>query len=425
MYSEIKKLKSEVSRRALMQGIAGLSLGVSSVAPSFLSAATSMGTSSGDRKKVVRIFLPGAMTHIDSFDPKPQTPSVMGDTKVIKTNTGEEISAYYPELAKRMDKLALVRSMTSTEADHERAQYLNATSYAVLGTTKHPDFGAWMLKMKGSQNEALPASVSIQGGGTGGYLGTDYDPFDITNTREPLKGLVMNDPTSEESLALLKLMANVRRDFHKKYRVEQVDSYASFYNDSIKFMQSKDLEAFDLTKEDKASKEKYNIKHGEKLLLARRLLQANVQYISVGVNDGWDTHFNLWDETNYPTKAKALDIALATFIDDLYEHGLNKNTIFTVNTDFGRSPEITEGGRNHHRRAFSAIIGGAGVKNGIIYGKTDDKAFSVVENPVFPHDFNATLAKLVGIDLNKEIYSPDNRPFTVARGGNAVPGLIA
>ena len=87
------------------------------------------------------------MSHIDSFDPKPQTPEVMGNTKTVRTNTGEQISAYFPKLAKRMDKFALIRSMTSPEADHMRAQYLNRTSYPVLGT-KHPDFAAWLLKMR-------------------------------------------------------------------------------------------------------------------------------------------------------------------------------------------------------------------------------------------------------------------------------------
>jgi len=417
MFPDFKKLKSEVSRRTLMQGIAGLSLGVGTTAPNFLSAA-----SSSKPKKVVRIFLNSGISHLDSFDPKPQSPELMGDTKVIKTNTGEELSEYFPKLAQRMDKISLVRSMCSPEADHARAQYLNATSYPVLGTTKHPDFGAWMQRLAGSQNEALPSSVSIGGKGSGGYLGTDFDPFYISSPNDPLKGLMMENPTSDESLELLKLMADVRKKFHKENRIEHVESYRAFYNDSIKFMQSKDLDAFDLKKEDEATKKKFAIPHGERFLLARRLLEADVQFISIGIG-GWDDHFDLWE--SFPEKANNLDAALALFIDDLYERGLFEDTILTVTSDFGRSPKITEGGRNHHRRAFTSIIAGAGIKNGIIYGKSDDQGMKVAENTVAPSDFNATLAAAAGLNTEKEIFSPDNRPFTIARGGEVVKDLLA
>ncbi len=418
MFENLNQLKSEVSRRKLMQGIASMSLGVGTAAPTFLSAAPA--PKSG-RKKVVRVFLNAGISHLDSFDPKPQSPELMGDTKTIKTNTGETLSEYFPELAKIMDKITLIRSMCSPEADHSRAQYLNATSYPVLGTTKHPDFGAWMKKLSGSQNEALPASVSIDGKASGGYLGTDYDPFTVSSPKEPLKGLMRDEPTSKENMELLKLMADVRKNFHQQNQIEHVESYRSFYNDSIKFMQSKDLAAFDITKEDPATQKKFNIPHGEKFLLARRLLQADVQFVSIGIG-GWDSHFNLWD--SFPAKANALDKALATFIDDLYENGMFEDTILNVTSDFGRSPKITEGGRNHHRRAFTSILAGAGVKNGMIYGRSDDQGMKVEENTVAPNDLNATLAKLVGLDLEKEIYSPDNRPFTIARGGKAIKDVM-
>jgi uncharacterized protein (DUF1501 family) len=235
---------------------------------------------------------------------------------------------------------------------------------------------------------------------------------------------MMDDPTSDESLELLKLMAKVRTKFHQRNQTEHVESYRAFYNDSIKFMQSKDLEAFDTAKEDEATKKKYMIPHGDKFMLARRLIEADVQYVSIGIG-GWDDHFNLWEETNFPTKSRNLDKALAVFIDDMHERGLFKDTVFNVVTDFGRSPKITEGGRNHHRRSFTWLLGGAGVKNGMIYGKTDDQGMKVIENPIAPNDFNATLASIVGMNVEKEIYSPDNRPFTVARAGRVIKDLMA
>ena len=267
MISNLKNLNGDLSRRTMMQSIAGMTLGVSAAMPNAFSAMTETSLAS-NKKKVVRIFLPGGMTHMDSFDPKPQSPELMGDTKVVKTNTGEEISAYFPMLAQRMDKLALVRSMVSPEGDHERGRYLIETSYALLGTIKHPNFGAWMQAINGSQNPALPASVHIRSGYDAGFLGSKFDPFVVNDPKNPLKGLVMENPKSEESIELLKLMADVRTDFHKEFRSKPVDAYAQYYNDSINLMHSEDLVAFDLSKEDKRSREKYNIAHGNNFLLA-------------------------------------------------------------------------------------------------------------------------------------------------------------
>ena len=423
MNLNINNQTNEISRKAVMQSIAALSLGVKAgIAPSFAAEPT---TKTG-RKKVVRIFLDGGMSHIDSFDPKPQSPDLMGSTTTIKTNTGEEISAYLPETAKRMDRLAVVRSMVSPEGDHQRAVYLQETSYKLIGTIKHPCFGAWMQKQNGGMNDALPSSVNITSSYTAGFLGSSFDPFKVNDPKNALKGLVMDNPTSEESLELLKLMADVRRDFHKQNPVQGADDYRKYYNDSIKLMQSKDLIAFDLSKESEASKKQYDIVHGDKFLLARRLLEADVQYLSIGLN-GWDTHLNMWDDTNFPRIAGEFDKAFNVFLDDLEARGLLEDTVVSVSTDFGRTPVIDQvrKGRNHHRKAFFSLLAGAGVNKGIIYGQTDDRAMSVTENPVDPINFNATLAKLAGLDLHKEIYSPDNRPFTVARGGAIVPGLMA
>ena len=208
-----------------------------------------------------------------------------------------------------------------------------------------------VIKDEGALNEELPAIVEMNSKTEGGFLGTDYDPFSVNRANDPLRGLVMNNVESKESLELLKLMTDVRKNFHKNYNIEQVESYRSFYNESLKFMRSDDLVAFDIQQEDKKTLSKYDIKHGYKLLLARRLLEANVQYVAIGMG-GWDDHFNLWEQENFPTRAKALDEALAVFIDDLYERGLDKEVVFCVNTDFGRKPNIDATGRDHHQTSL-------------------------------------------------------------------------
>ena len=220
-------------------------------------------------------------------------------------------------------------------------------------------------------------------------------------------------------------MADVRRDFHKEYRFRGVEDYRQYYNESIKFMHSKDLEAFDLSKEEKASAKKYDIPHGEKFLLARRLLDVNVQYISINIG-GWDDHNELWDNEAFPQRANYVDNVISVFLDDLYERGLLDSTVISVNSEFGRTPKISaEVGRGHFNKAFSGLLMGAGVKGGTVYGKTNDEASKPVENPVSVTDFNATLAKLAGMNLEKEIYSPTNRPFKVTKDGKPVNGVIA
>lgn len=409
---------NELSRRKAMQSIAAMSLGVSTQMPEALASASK-------RKKVLRLFMNGGMSHVDFFDPKPETPEVMGNTKTIRTNTDETMSEFFPELAKRADRFAMIRSVTSTEADHARGYYIMETSYPVLGTIKHPSFGAWMQHFNGVGNPNLPASITMGGGGgvDAGFLGKKYDPFVVNNPKAPLDGLIMDNPQSPENIKFLKLMSSIRTEFHKNYKSREADDYKNFYNDSIKFMQSEDLAAFDITKEDKATIKKYNVPQGDKFLLARRLMQSSVQYVSIKMG-GWDDHNNLWDA--YPTRAANLDKVLSIFLDDLKELGMEDEVIFTLATEFGRSPKITSTqGRGHFRRAFSALMGGAGVNNGTVYGKTNERGEKVIENPVQPKDFNATIAKLVGISLDQEIYSPDNRPFTVSRDGRALSGLIA
>jgi len=190
MLDKLKNISDEVSRKQLMQGIAGMTLGLGSgTALPFASAAST----APKGKKVVRIFVFSGMSHLDSFDPKPDNAEVMGATKAIRTNTGEQLSEYFPELAKRMDKIAMVRGIESPEGDHQRGQYLMETSYTMIGTIRHPFFGSWMQALNGKQNDALPPSVAIKGGGAGGgYLGTKYDPFVIQDPKDALKGLIMN-----------------------------------------------------------------------------------------------------------------------------------------------------------------------------------------------------------------------------------------
>jgi uncharacterized protein (DUF1501 family) len=192
-------------------------------------------------------------------------------------------------------------------------------------------------------------------------------------------------------------------------------------------MGSESVKAFDTGLEDKRTIEGYG-RQGRSLLLARRLIEEGVRVVNVNSFGGWDHHDNLWGK--FPGMAGGLDNALAYFMTDLERRGLLKNTVVAFKTEFGRTPKhhdtkLLGAGRGHYPKAFSCWMAGSGVKKGIVYGATDDIGAHPIENMVSPQDYNATLAHLMGISINKEIYSPDNRPFTVAKDGKIIKDILS
>lgn len=417
IHSRLKPIQDQLSRKQLAQFLSSLYLGIS-VSPTF-----GDGASAKLKRKVVRVYLPGGMSHIDSWDPKPENPSIMGNTKIIHGNTGEQISHFFPQMAKCMDQFCLVRSMKSPEGDHTRGMYLTRTSYPKLGTINHPDFGAFLQALLGSKNSALPATVNLNKGASSGFLSSQYDPLPITSAKDPLKDLVMKEPGSEQNQKFMKLARDLQNDFHQQYKFKNIRNYAYLYNDAMTLLNSEELEAFNVSEDPDYKKSRYNFELGPHVILIRKLLQHNVQCINLTIGN-WDHHSDIW-EGYFPKSSKKLDQFMATLLQDLKQYGLFDHTIVTCMSEFGRTPKITkEKGRDHHNKSYTALIAGAGVKNGTVYGKTDEAAGKVLTPSVSPMDLNATVAKLLGADLNKEIYSPDNRPFTICRGGTPVQGII-
>ena len=190
--------------------------------------------------------------------------------------------------------------------------------------------------------------------------------------------------------------------------------YSDFYDDTIKFLKSKDLELFDLSKEDPKKRDAYGkTKLGQGCLLAKRLITGDIQFIEIN-NGGWDTHVDNF--TKLDSKLKELDDALSALILDLESEGLLDNTLIALTTDFGRTPRINvNSGRDHHPKCYSALMIGAGVNGGTVVGESDKKAINVTSKPYTVADLNRTVAHLVGIDVEEEHFSPTGRPFTVAQ----------
>ncbi|MDF2374728.1 MAG: DUF1501 domain-containing protein [Verrucomicrobiales bacterium] len=426
-------LKSdEWSRRRFMEGTAKTFLGVGALGMTTRSH-SALGPNLGltprenAAKHVIYLYMSGGMTHLDTFDTKPGHEN-QGVTKTIQTNVdGIQISEYLPALAGQADKLAIVRSLTSTAGAHAQGNYLMHTSYEERATIKHPGIGAWALKFKGKLNENLPGSVYVGGSsrinGGGGFFEPQYEPLAINDPESGLRNSKLRGVKEEIFEERLGLAKEFDAEFHQRYDVKQVRAYTQMYEDAVRLMKSEDLKAFDLKDENEATRERYgDNSFGQGCLLARRLVENDVRAVEVSLN-GWDMHNNVFVEA--PEKCAILDQAMGALLEDLEARGKLKDTIVVLTTEFGRTPRVNQNaGRDHYPKAFSSVLAGGGVKGGTVYGKTDEGGETVIENAIKIPDFNATIAHALGLPLDQVLYSPSKRPFTVAHKGVPVLDLL-
>ncbi|MBR00729.1 MAG: hypothetical protein CMO60_07710 [Verrucomicrobiales bacterium] len=189
-------------------------------------------------------------------------------------------------------------------------------------------------------------------------------------------------------------------------------------------MESPDLAAFSINKEDKKTRQRYgDDPFGQGCLLARRLIESNVRTVEVSLS-GWDTHINNF--TSMPLLCQTMDQAMGALLEDLESSGKLDETVVVLTTEFGRTPIVNRNiGRDHYPQAFTSVIAGGGFKGGYVYGKTSEGAEEVVEKPITIPDFNATIAYALGIPTDQVLYSPSKRPFSVAHKGQPVLDLFA
>ena len=414
----------EPTRREMISAAAKTCLGVSvlPMAGEWLSAEET--ARKNPAKKVIYLFMSGAMSQLDTFDPKPGS-DVQGATGAIKTAIpGVQFSEHFPKLAAMAKKLAVVRSLGTETGAHDPGRYLMRTSYKKIASTRHPGLGSWVHKMAGRLHPDLPPSVSIGGGVGPGYLGAKFAPVPVGNPVDGLQNTVSPKYLSEAQFDhRMSLINSFDSSFKRRAKTSDVKGYDDLYRDAINLLKSKDLEAFDIGKEPEAARSAYGeTRFGQGCLLARRLIEHNVRFVEVTLG-GWDHHNELFE--NLPPKATELDTVLSTLLKDLERKGLLKDTLVVLGTEFGRKPKPNvNSGRDHHPAAFSCLLAGGGIQGGQVHGKTDGDAFYVEDDPTSVQDFNATIAYALGLPLDKEIYSPDGRPFTIANGGKALVKLF-
>jgi len=382
----------------------------------------------------------GGPSHIDTFDPKPDAAAnIRGEFKTIDTSVnGIKISEHFPKFAKLMKHAAILRGMSTQESDHNLATYHMHTGYQNRGgAVAFPSLGAIVAKELGKRDVALPNFVTIgrapQEAVSAGFLGPDCQPLGVT---DPVRGLDFIEPlgTEQEFGRQVELLQQLDKSFHLTHKSDAGDTHRSALERGVRLMNSKQKQAFDLSRESDKDREAYGKasqadaprKPGEKnltggsggfgqgCLMARRLVEAGVPFVEVVMGDGvgWDTH-----RDNFPrTKALSLecDNAMSALVKDLDGRGLLDTTLVVWMGEFGRSPQCGGGGRNHWSRAWSTVLIGGGIKGGRIVGKTDRDAAAVTERPISVTDFLGTICTILGIDYKRKNHPPGvDRPIPI------------
>ncbi|WP_339733367.1 DUF1501 domain-containing protein [uncultured Gimesia sp.] len=419
-----------VGRRQFLEYAAKSALGVS-VLPVFnqMVDAAPTKTKGGKAKRLIYLYMAGAMSHLDTFDLKPGHKN-QGETKAIKTSVpGAKISEFLPTLAEEFDKMAVINSMYTETGAHGPGEYMMRTSYKKIATTRHPSMGPWIQRFKGRQNQNLPDTVLVSAPArhpSAGFLDPSFSPLPIGDPNRGLENTKSPSYLSDNSFEKrMDLINKFDRKFQNKFKTKDVLAYTDFYSQATSLLSSDELKAFDLNEEKAEDRDKYGRNSfGQGCMLARRLVQNDVRCVEVTFG-GWDMHRDIYEDRTLPTRAGILDKALGSLLKDLSDLGLLDETLVVLTTEFGRTPVINKNaGRDHHPGVFSAALMGGGIKGGHFYGKSDAGGQSVDEDGVLPADFNATIATALNLPLDKEIFSPDGRPFKVAHDGEAVTKLL-
>lgn len=423
----MRLFKHETSRRWFLQRFIQAALGVRLLKAAPQASAGEV--TKARAKNVIYIYMRGGISHIDTFDPKPGRPE-MGGVEAIDTSAlGVQVGAWFPQLARQMHHVALVRSLTSTQGVHERGNYLAHTGYFQTPTISHPALGAWALRRLGSENPLLPGNILINGSPQHpgcGYMPPEFAPLPIVDPSAGLQNAALPERVAPTDFARrTELAQSLSADYLQRTPYRTADAYRKSHEAAVGLMQSRDLKAFDITQEDRRSRESYGSHtFGQACLLARRLVEHGVRFIEVEEGQNWDTHNDHLAAMRKMTPSA--DQTLAALLADLHDRGLLETTLVVLATEFGRTPQISEttAGRGHHPAAFSWWLAGGGIRGGIVYGQTEPSGERVSDQPVTMPDFNATIAQALGIDLKQPEISPSGRPFTVANDGQPISKLF-
>lgn len=388
-------------------------------------------------QSVIHIFLPGGIASQETWDPHPLAPAeYRGPLGTVSTVIpGVHFSEHLKQTAKIADKLTVVRSMTHGEAAHERGVTSMFTGYRPSPALEYPSFGSVVAHELGDRND-LPAYVcvpqKIANNGSDpadtGYLSKAYGPFslgaDPADKSFKVRDLNVNIDQSrfDRRKSMLETVDHHFRSIEKSDAVASMDE---FYQKAYALISSPHArEAFNLAKEPQITRDQYGVHAaGQRLLMARRLVEAGVRFVSVTYGS-WDMHQGIGG--GMTRQLPLFDQAYAALIKDLEQRGMLDSTLVMVSSEFGRTPKINkDGGRDHWPRVFSVAFAGGGFKRGLVYGASDATGADVEDSPLTVENLAATMYNQLGIDPDKNLMAPGGRPVPVVKNGAIVTDLLA
>jgi hypothetical protein len=398
----------------------------------------------GKNVNCILVWMDGGPSHYETFDPKPDAPSeIRGEFKAISTKIpGIQFSEAVPKLAEVADKLTIVRSICHKDPNHGGGNHYMMTGMPTpvpvacgAFVTFHPSYGSMVSYDRGVRN-GLPAYISmpeVSRSGGPNFLGAQHAPFvidgypnsdsfkvrDVTLPTEISEGRAATRQELRRSLDQMKRFADKLAD-------DPAVSFDQFYARGLDLVASPQAQkAFDIHSEDKKLREEYGRNDfAQRLLLARRLVEVGVSFVTVYYG-GWDHHTKLF-EAFKGNHLRNFDQGMATLISDLDRRGLLEKTLVIALGEFGRTPKVNkDAGRDHWPGAMSVLMAGAGIPRGHVVGATDPKGYYAAENVHKPEDFAASLYTKMGIDPAQVLHTNTGRPVQLVNNGHLIKELFA
>jgi hypothetical protein len=444
-----------LSRRNFLQvGVAGMAgVGLPEVLRA-KEASAQLGRESKDTS-VILIWLDGGPSHMDMYDLKPEAPSeYAGIWRPISTNVaGMDITELYPLQAKLADKFSIVRSLHHNSGDHFTGGHWMLTGRGgvsgAMNAGKYPFFGSIATKVLGSRKPGMPANVGIPyamsiglrpGYFGGNYLGVQHNPFEtVSDANSPKfkipnlnlsKGLTLD--RLEDRRSLQKRFDKLRKDADHSGMIDAIDRFDQQAFDFVTGDEAR--RAFDISTEDPRLRDRYGRNSwGQSTLLARRLVEAGSTFVTCHFG-GWDHHWNL--KSGYERNLPKVDAAISSLFEDLSQRGLYEKTLVVVCGEFGRTPRMNNGGnggaplskgtpgRDHWGNSGFCLMGGGGVKGGIVVGSTNARGEVPKDRPIRPGDIHHTIYHVLGVDPSIHFLNHAGRPVPAIDHGSVIDEIV-
>jgi hypothetical protein len=468
------------TRRAMLQKC---SIGFGSIALAGLLADKSYGALASDAtppgphfkpraKRVIFCYMSGGVSHVDSFDPKPELAKRQGQPMPVpvkptmfnnngnimaspwefkqRGQSGLEISELFPHIAEHADSMALIRSMTSKVNEHAQGNYFAHTGFPFMG---HPSAGAWVSYGLGTENKDLPGFIVLQSGGatpphggvgvfSNGYLPGQHQASILKADGDEALPNIKPRESDEIQRQRLSFIKGMDDQFLREASEPQVEAAIKNYETAYR-MQTAVPEICDIRGESEATRKLYDLdaaepnkaSYGRQCLVARRLIERGVRFVelsclsqNIGAGQApnpWDQHGKL--KEGHGAMANQVDQGIAALMTDLKQRGLFEDTLILFTGEFGRTP-FSQGsdGRDHNPTGFTAWMAGGGVRGGTAFGATDDLGYYAVEKVATFYDYYATVLHLLGIDHEKLTYRFGGRDFRLTDvHGNVLKELVS